>query len=258
MSRSHESLVKYDSPTLINTTSGEISSKSSKKLSSTRNKSTSSGQNNVNENDFSSKSIKSTATEDILNSILPPREWTEDGQLWVQYVSSTPATRHDVVNLQEELDKKLSLRKARETGICPIREELYNQCFDELIRQITINCAERGLLLLRIRDEIRMTISSYQSLYESSIAYGMRKSLQSKQIKIKLKNDINQINRECIELEKEVNTLNQQIKELEINENKKINDIKIKHNKEIQIIKKQNDSLKQELEKLLTLPKNKK
>ena len=28
------------------------------------------------------------------------REWTEDGQLWVQYVSSTPATRLDVINLQ--------------------------------------------------------------------------------------------------------------------------------------------------------------
>merc|ERR1712072_1221881 len=38
-----------------------------------------------------------TQTEDILNSILPPREWTEDGQLWVQYVSSTPATRLDVI-----------------------------------------------------------------------------------------------------------------------------------------------------------------
>ena len=30
----------------------------------------------------------------------PLREWTEEGQLWVQYVSSTPATRLDVVNLQ--------------------------------------------------------------------------------------------------------------------------------------------------------------
>ena len=28
------------------------------------------------------------------------REWTENGQLWVQQVSSTPATRLDVVNLQ--------------------------------------------------------------------------------------------------------------------------------------------------------------
>jgi dynein light intermediate chain len=123
------------------------------------------------------------------------REWTEDGQLWVQYVSSTPATRLDVINLQEELDRKLQQRQARETGICPVREELYSQTFDELIRQVphrrrprraaraachrgtdaacacaaqvTINCAERGLLLLRVRDEIRMTVSAYQTLYES-------------------------------------------------------------------------------------------
>ena len=89
------------------------------------------------------KKGKALQTEDILNSILPPREWTEDGQLWVQYVSSTPATRLDVINLQEKLDQQLQLRQARETGICPVREELYAQCFDELIRQVTINCAER-------------------------------------------------------------------------------------------------------------------
>merc|ERR1712072_35638 len=106
----------------------------------------------------------STQTEDILNSILPPREWTEDGTLWVQYVSSTPATRLDVVNLQESLDRKLQQRQARETGICPVREELYAQCFDEVIRQVTINFAERGLLLLRVRDEVRMTIAAYQTL----------------------------------------------------------------------------------------------
>ena len=31
-------------------------------------------------------------TDDILNAILPPREWTEDGELWVQYVSAQPPT----------------------------------------------------------------------------------------------------------------------------------------------------------------------
>ena len=38
------------------------------------------------------------------------------------------------MNLQDELDKKLQSRQARETGIDPIREELFAQCFDELIR----------------------------------------------------------------------------------------------------------------------------
>lgn len=132
----------------------------------------------------------------------------------MQYVSSTPATRLDVIHLQEKLDQQLQQRQvrtllccipftarhslncrhaaspavyscswtvasksqgqpgnfsvflavaqARETGICPVREELYSQCLDELIRQVTISCAERGLLLLRVRDEMRMTTAAYQ------------------------------------------------------------------------------------------------
>ena len=63
---------------------------------------------------------------------------------------------------QEQLDQKLQQRQARETGICQVRRELYAQCFDELIRQSTINCTERGLLLLRVRDELRMTLHAYQ------------------------------------------------------------------------------------------------
>jgi dynein light intermediate chain len=54
--------------------------------------------------------------------------------LWVQQVSSTPATRLDVVNLQEELDRRLQQRQARGTGICPVRRELYSQCFGKFIR----------------------------------------------------------------------------------------------------------------------------
>jgi len=110
---------------------------------------------------------------------LPPREYTKDKQqLYIESVLSTPATKADVVMLQQDLDKRLQSRQARETGICPIREELYAQCFDELIRQITINCSHRGLLLVRVRDEMRMTVQAYQTLYESALAYGMRKALQ--------------------------------------------------------------------------------
>lgn len=57
-------------------------------------------------------------------------------------------------------------RQARESGICPVREELFSQCFDEIIRQVTLSEPERGLLLLRVRDEIKMTIAAYQTLYQ--------------------------------------------------------------------------------------------
>ena len=153
-----------------------------------------------------------TRNEDYLNSILPPREYTENGQLWVRYVSPTPATRVDVINLQDDLDKRLQSRQARETGICPIREELYAQCFDELIRQITIQCAERGFLLVRVRDEIKMTIQAYQTLYESSIAYGMRKAMQAEQNKAEKLNKLASLQRICAEEEEKIVDLKQIIR----------------------------------------------
>merc|ERR1719487_2234139 len=178
------SLVKYDNPVLVNSARDKKSKGKGKQALPPVN-----------------DSKAPTQTEDILNSILPPREWTEDGQLWIQYVSSTPATRLDVINLQEQLDLKLQQRQARETGICPVREELYAQCFDELIRQITINCAERGLLLLRVRDELRMTVAAYQGLYESSIAFGMRKALQAEQRKAEMNNKVRTLEAEREDLE---------------------------------------------------------
>ena len=42
--------------------------------------------------------------EDILNAILPPREWVENGKQWIQYVSHQPASRIDVARLREMLD----------------------------------------------------------------------------------------------------------------------------------------------------------
>lgn len=55
---------------------------------------------------------------------------------------------------------------------------------------MTINCAERGLLLLRVRDEIRMTIAAYQTLYESSVAFGMRKALESEKGKADMERQV--------------------------------------------------------------------
>merc|ERR1712167_466745 len=171
--------------------------------------------------------------------------WTEDGQLWVQYVSSTPATRLDVINLQEQLDHKLQQRQARETGICPIREELYAQCFDELIRQVTINCAERGLLLLRVRDEIRMTIAAYQTLYESSVAFGMRKALMSEQGKADMEQRIKTLEQEKKDLERQVQESKSKCEQIEKREAERRTLEEKKHKEEVDFLKKTNMQLKQ-------------
>ena len=118
---------------------------------------------------------KQPRTEDILNAILPPKEWVESGKHCIAHVSHREATRLDVASLRGLLDQKLAERQAREAGICPVREELFQQCFEEIIRQVTIDEPQRGLLLLRARDEIKMTIAAYQTLYQSSTTFAMRK-----------------------------------------------------------------------------------
>ncbi|MFT7800551.1 axonemal dynein light intermediate polypeptide 1-like [Arapaima gigas] len=190
--------------------------------------------------------------EEILNVILPPREWMEGSQMWVQKVSSTPCTRMDVVHLQEQLDLKLQQRQARETGICPIRRELYSQCFDELIRQVTINCAERGLLLLRVRDEILMTIAAYQTLYESSVAFGMRKALLSEQGKSDTEKKIMDLENEKRELERQVNEQKAKCEAIEKREAERRQVEEKKHVDEIQFLKRTNQQLKAQLEGIIS------
>jgi len=239
----HASLVRYDNPVLVATTKdgrgggggllGAAAEKAKRRAEEKQHL---------------------TPTEDILNSILPPREWTEDGQLWVQYVSSTPATRSDVLTLQAQLDHKLQQRQARETGICPIREELYAQCFDELIREVTINCAERGLLLLRVRDELRMTIASYQTLYESSIAFGMRKALQSEQHKVEMMARIKALEAEKREYEKILQEWKLKCDAVERKDAERRQEEQAKHKEEVDFLAKHNQALKKELEQLLSIP----
>ncbi|XP_076827806.1 axonemal dynein light intermediate polypeptide 1 isoform X2 [Brachyhypopomus gauderio] len=190
-------------------------------------------------------------SEEILDSILPPRTWVENNQLWVQQVSSTPCTRMDVVHLQEQLDLKLQQRQARETGICPVRRELYSQCFDELIRQVTINCAERGLLLLRVRDEIHMTIAAHQTLYESSVAFGMRKALQSELGKSDMAKRISELENEKRDLERQVNEQKAKCDAIERQEAERRQVEEKKHTEEIQFLKRTNQQLKAQLEGII-------
>ena len=81
-----------------------------------------------------------------------------------------------------------------------MRQELYSQCFDEIIRQVTIDNPDRGLLLLRVRDEIKMSIASYQILYESAILYGIRKQLQAEDTREELKKQLEEKEKKNVEL----------------------------------------------------------
>lgn len=54
-----------------------------------------------------------------------------------------------------------------------------NATEDELIRQVTVGCIEQGLLLFRVRNELRMTINYYRRAYESGVKFGINKAIQA-------------------------------------------------------------------------------
>ncbi|CAG6014694.1 axonemal dynein light intermediate polypeptide 1 isoform 1-T2 [Menidia menidia] len=247
-----DSLLKYDNPVLIRSCTERKSPKGRPLKVSAQQPADSGPVPPPPKQKSASSEVTKQENEDILNSILPPREWTEGNQLWVQQVSSAPCTRADVICLEELLDTKLLQREAREAGICPVRRELYSQCFDELIRQVTINCAERGLLLLRVRDEIQMTIAAYQTLYESSIAFGMRKALQAEQGKADMEQKISDLENEKQDLLKQLNEQKAKCDAIEKREAEKRQMEEKKYTEEIQFLKRTNQQLKTQLEGIIT------
>lgn len=80
--------MKYDTPILVSKTFGKTGGTPASNQASAKTSASS-----LQSGDSANKA------EDYLNSILPPREYSDAGQLWVQYVSPIPATRLDVVTL---------------------------------------------------------------------------------------------------------------------------------------------------------------
>jgi len=246
----NNSLVKYDTPFLVSTT---INSKKAFEQTDESSESTEIFLRNLinkksggteNKSDYEDFSVK-----DALNKILPPKKHFINDQLWVQYVSCTPVTKAEVLSLQEGLDRRLQTAQARETGICPVREELYNECFDELIRQVTINCLERGILLMRIKKDIEMTVGSYQTLYESSIAYGIRTSLLAEEEKNKMSEKIKSLEDECEMVKDKISQIEKDIVNKEESDKKQREDENKKHEEYILNYRGENQKLKDDIKK---------
>eukprot|EP00485_Elphidium_margaritaceum_P005790 CAMPEP_0202691442 /NCGR_PEP_ID=MMETSP1385-20130828/6159_1 /ASSEMBLY_ACC=CAM_ASM_000861 /TAXON_ID=933848 /ORGANISM="Elphidium margaritaceum" /LENGTH=244 /DNA_ID=CAMNT_0049346847 /DNA_START=93 /DNA_END=827 /DNA_ORIENTATION=+ len=185
-------------------------------------------------------SRSSTQLRNILNALLPPIKVASDGY---KQVSVAKPTRGSVVQLQTAWDEQLQLRAARSSGICAIREELNQQAFNEIIRQITIELPERGLLALRVRDESKMTIQTYQTLYQSSLAFGMRKSIQSQNEIQTLQDEIAQDEQQKAELNQKVKQLQIQKQNLERNFSEQNQIDQKQQNQEIDFLKHQKDAV---------------
>lgn len=92
----------------------------------------------------------------VLDSMFPP---CKNGSRY-KHASRVPSTRLDVLELTAQVDAALQRSRARAVGLCSIRQCIYDSLLDELIRQVTVNCIEQGLLLFRVRNQLKMTLAA--------------------------------------------------------------------------------------------------
>jgi dynein light intermediate chain len=193
--------------------------------------------------------------KNFLDSILPPKKIIENDLIFYRFVSCDSAIVNDVIKLSHNLDNQLKIRGAKEKGICPIREELYFECFEELIREVTIVCMQRGDLLNRLKLEMNYTLNYYRKLYESLIASTIRKELIEKKKIIKLQNKYKSLEDEINDLENEINEKEQLFLKREKEENEKEEQANIDHNEAMKVLKYDNENKTNQAIKILTTPK---
>uniref|UniRef100_A0A0A9WXL9 33 kDa inner dynein arm light chain, axonemal n=1 Tax=Lygus hesperus TaxID=30085 RepID=A0A0A9WXL9_LYGHE len=97
--------------------------------------------------------------------------WMENGELWTQVVSPATTKRNEIRLLYDDVNRRLWMRHARPFGVCRVRYEIMRQLLDELTRQVTVTCAERGLFLVRIRAELNYTIQVYHYMWRDTMEY---------------------------------------------------------------------------------------
>ena len=104
---------------------------------------------------------------------------------------------------------------------------------------------------MRVRDEQKMNIQAYQTLYESSIAYGMRKALMAEQYKSEMENRIKTLEKECEELREEIDDKEKEIETMIKDEEELFLREKEEHDAQVNHLTELNDDYQKELKQLL-------
>ncbi|XP_025411316.1 28 kDa inner dynein arm light chain, axonemal-like, partial [Sipha flava] len=144
----------------------------------------------------------------VLDVIFPPREWEENGITWRQVTSRKPPSQNEHLKLNENFESQISYWNIQTKGLTPIRKELYGQYFDEQIRQVYLNDEEMGELLMRIRNELKITVEAYIYHFENGVMFSVRKSKIHDQEMNDIEMDVKTLKENNLSLEKKLVSTN--------------------------------------------------
>ena len=97
---------------------------------------------------------------------------------------------------------------------------------DELLRRVNHDCVERGLLLQRVRDEARLTLDAYRTVFEGSVDYATNTAwMDDAEIEAQ-REYINKIETEVGQLQNQVATLHARRHAVEAEQHAVLEDLK--------------------------------
>lgn len=192
----------------------------------------------------------------VLDSFIIPRRWVDGttGVVWVQHASPFPSSRIEVAETQELLRRRLEEHQARRTGTSPIRSLLVAECMLELLREVTAECWERGLLLLHLHSERVAAQAAHRRLFESRVGHAFRLALKGEKDVARVEEAIRNLHKRIDDLTAEEATLRQQCDEFSsYAEEQTLIQNKL-HNDALTALKKEGLIKRAQLEQMLSIP----
>ncbi|KAG5505753.1 hypothetical protein JKF63_05089 [Porcisia hertigi] len=194
----------------------------------------------------------------VIDSFITPRRWVDEatGVVWVQHASPFPSTRIDAAETQERLHAQLAAHQARRTGTSPIRSLLVAECMLEVLRQVTAECWERGLLLLHVHSEHVAAQAAHRRLFESRVGHAFRLALKGEKDVARVEKDMTTLRQRIELLGEEEEMLRQKCDDFEHHAEEQVLIANKKHTDALTKLKREGVQKRVQLEQQLVVPAN--
>lgn len=200
---------------------------------------------------ISDDTLQGLTADEALAKLFPPTDAGVDaeGNPKARVCSTENVDRMGVIHLQDRIDKRCLELEARSIGVDPIREDIYAQALNEIIRQVTVMCPERGLLLAELRDEVQETNDTYDLLFDSACQYATRKAIE-RDLKRTMATQLHELTSQVRTLENRVHELHAKYSGIDKRFNEQRAAEEKVHQEEVQFLKKGNLQLTTEIKRL--------
>nr|CDS30912.2 dynein light chain [Hymenolepis microstoma] len=156
-------------------------------------------------------------TQQILYEEFPVRITKTGDDMYASFVRETQSSPLELIALINDIKMSLVQRAAKDSPLCNIREEILFALCSELLRQLIIECPERGMLFKQVLEEHYKYFEAYKVLLKHNEAFLCRKNLQAAYTKSfqLAKTQIDAFSHKVQTLEEDIEILKQKVKALQ-------------------------------------------